>query len=104
MLAIRGLAKEVELIVADDAGDRANDGDCEITLHVSDGNRFVLPTRAVTGSPKNPFTFDAAIAKFRQWTRRIIPDEQSAELIESVRDPTAVRDMATVVRATAARI
>jgi 2-methylcitrate dehydratase PrpD len=103
-VAIRGLAKEVELIVADDAGDRANDGDCEITLHVSDGNRFVLPTRAVTGSPKNPFTFDAAIAKFRQWTRRIIPDEQSAELIESVRDLTAVRDMATVVRATAARI
>jgi hypothetical protein len=57
----------------------------------------------VKGSPKNPFTFNDGIAKFRQRTRRIITEEQSSELIESVRGLTEVKDMATVVRATAAR-
>jgi len=102
-LRIRSLATQVELIATDDAGDRASGGDSEITLELSDGKRVVLPTSAVKGSPTNPFTFDDGIAKFRQWTRRIIPDEQSATLIESVRGLTAVKDMATLVRATAAR-
>jgi 2-methylcitrate dehydratase PrpD len=99
---IRGLAKQIELVTADDAGDRARGGDCEIALEMTDGGRHVLPTRAVKGSPENPFTFDDGVAKFRQWTRRIIPDEQSSAVIESVRRLTEVRDMATVVRATAA--
>jgi hypothetical protein len=71
---------------------------------MADGDRHVLPTRAVKGSSANPFTFDDGIAKFRQWTRRIIPGHQSSELIESVRGLTEIKDMATVVRATAARI
>ena len=100
---IRDLGKRVELITTDDAGDRLNGGDCEITLEMADGARHVLPARAVKGSPKNPFTFDDGIAKFRRWTRRIITEEQSSELIESVRGLTEVKDMATVVRATAAR-
>jgi 2-methylcitrate dehydratase PrpD len=100
---IRDLAKQVELVTTDDAGDRASGGDCEITLEMADGDRHVLPTRAVKGSARNPFTFDDGIAKFRQWTRRIIPEEQSSELIESVRGLTEAKDMATVVRATAAR-
>jgi 2-methylcitrate dehydratase PrpD len=100
---IRDLARHVELLTADDAGDRASGGDCEITLDMADGKRHVLPTRAVKGSPTNPFTFDDGIAKFRQWTRRIIPEEQSSELIESVRGLAEVKDVATVVRATAAR-
>ena len=99
---IRGLARQVELVTADDAGDRASGGECEIALEMADGERHVLPTRAVKGSSANPFTFDDGIAKFRQWTRRIIPDGQSSELIESVRRLTEVKDMATVVRATAA--
>jgi hypothetical protein len=70
---------------------------------MSDGNRHVLPTRSVKGSPGNLFTFDDGIAKFRQWTRRVIPDDQSTELIERVRGLTEVEDMATLVRATAAR-
>jgi 2-methylcitrate dehydratase PrpD len=100
---IRALARRVELVVADRAGDRASGGDCEIALDMSDGTRHVLPTRAVKGSPGNPFTFDDGIAKFRQWTRRLIPTGQSEELIESVRRLTEVKDMATLVRATAAR-
>ena len=100
---IRDLAKRVELVTTDDAGDRANGGDCDITLEMADGKRHLLPTRAVKGSPRNPFTFDDGIAKFRQWTRRIIPEEQSSELIESVRGLAEVKDMATVLRATAAR-
>jgi 2-methylcitrate dehydratase PrpD len=100
---IRGLAKQVELVTTDDAGDRANGGDCEITLEMADGTRFVLPTRAVKGSPQHPFTFDDGIAKFRQWTRRIIPDTQSSQLIESIRGLAEIKDMATVARATAAR-
>jgi 2-methylcitrate dehydratase PrpD len=100
---IRDLAKRVELVSARDAGDRASGGDCEITLEMADGKHPVLPTRAVKGSPGNPFTFEDGIAKFRQWTRRIIPEEQSTELIESVRGLTEVKDMAAVVRATAAR-
>jgi 2-methylcitrate dehydratase PrpD len=100
---IRTLAKQVEVVTADDAGDRASGGDCEIALEMAHGERHLLPTRAVKGSPRNPFTFDDGIAKFRQWTRRIIPEEQSSELIESVRGLTEVKDMATVVRATAAR-
>jgi 2-methylcitrate dehydratase PrpD len=100
---IRDLARQVELIATDRAGDRASGGDCEVTLDMSDGKRHVLPTRAVEGSARNPFTFEDGIAKFRQWTRRLIPDEQSAELIEGVRGLTAVKDMATLVRATAAR-
>jgi len=70
---IRGLAKRIELVTTEDAGDRANGGDCEITLEMADGQRHVLPTSAVKGSPKNPFTFEDGIAKFRQWTHRIIP-------------------------------
>jgi 2-methylcitrate dehydratase PrpD len=100
---IRALAKRVELVSADDVGDRASGGDCEITLEMADGKHHVLPTRAVKGSPRSPFTFEDGIAKFRQWTRRIIPEQQSTELIESVRGLTEVKDMATVVRATAAR-
>jgi 2-methylcitrate dehydratase PrpD len=100
---IRDLAKRVKLVTTDDAGDRPNGGDCEIALEMADGHRHVLPTRAVKGSPRNLFTFDDGIAKFHQWTRRIIPEEQSRELIESVRGLTEVKDMATVVRATAAR-
>jgi 2-methylcitrate dehydratase PrpD len=100
---IRTLAKQVEVVTADDAGDRASGGDCEIALEMAHGERHLLPTRAVKGSPRNPFTFNDGIAKFRQWTRRIIPEEQSSELIESVRGLTEVKDMATVVRATAAR-
>jgi 2-methylcitrate dehydratase PrpD len=100
---IRALAKRVELVSADDVGDRASGGDCEITLEMADGKHHVLPTRAVKGSPNRPFTFEDGIAKFRQWTRRIIPEQQSTELIESVRGLTEVKDMATVVRATAAR-
>jgi hypothetical protein len=57
----------------------------------------------VKGSLRNPFTFEDGVAKFRQWTRRIISEGQSSELIESVRGLTEVKDMATVVRATAAR-
>ena len=86
-----------------DAGDQPRGGDCEITLEMVSGDRHVLPTRAVKGSSEDPFTFDDGIAKFRQWTRRIIPDGQSTELIESVRGLTEVKDMATVVRALAAR-
>jgi 2-methylcitrate dehydratase PrpD len=100
---IRDLAKRVELVSARDAGDRASGGDCEITLEMADGKHHVLPTRAVKGSPRNPFTFEDGIAKFRQWTRSIIPEEQSTELIENVRGLTEVKDMAAVVRATAAR-
>jgi 2-methylcitrate dehydratase PrpD len=97
---IRDLVKRVELVTADDAGDRASGGECEITLDMADGDRHVLPTRAVKGASANPFTFDDGIAKFRQWTRRIIPDGQASELVESVRRLTEVKDMATVVRAT----
>jgi 2-methylcitrate dehydratase PrpD len=100
---IRDLAKRIELVTADGAGDRSSGGDCEIALEMADGTRHVLPTRAVKGSPTNPFTFDDGIVKFRQWTRRIIPEDQSSELIESVRRLTEVKDMATLVRATAAR-
>lgn len=100
---IRTLAKQVELVTSDDAGDRPSGGDCEITLDMVSGERHVLPTRAVKGSPRNPFTFDDGIAKFRQWTKRIISPEQSAELIESVRGLADVKDMSTVIRATAAR-
>jgi 2-methylcitrate dehydratase PrpD len=99
---IRGLARRIELVTADDAGDRASGGDCEVALDMADGERHVLPTRAVKGSSANPFTFDDGIAKFRQWTKRIIPDEQSSRLIESVRRLHEVKDMATVVRSTAA--
>jgi 2-methylcitrate dehydratase PrpD len=102
-LRIRGLAKRVELVTTRDAGDRANGGECEIALEMSTGTRLVLRTRAVKGSPGNPFTFDDGVAKFRQWTGRIIPADQSAELIERVRGLAAARDMADVVRATAAR-
>jgi 2-methylcitrate dehydratase PrpD len=42
---IRALAKRVELVSADDVGDRASDGDCEITLEMADGKHHVLPTR-----------------------------------------------------------
>jgi hypothetical protein len=70
---------------------------------MADGKHPVLLTRAVKGSPESPFTFEGGIAEFRQCTRRIIPDEQSAELIESVRGLIEVKDRATVVRATAAR-
>jgi 2-methylcitrate dehydratase PrpD len=97
---IRDLARRVELIAADRAGDRASGGDCEITLDMVDGERHVLPTRGVKGSSTNPFTFEDGIAKFRQWTRRIIPDEQSSELIESVRRLADVKDIATLARAT----
>lgn len=69
---IRDLARQVELVTTENAGDRARGGDSEITLEIIDGERHVLPTRAVKGSPSNPFTFDDGIAKFRQWTRRII--------------------------------
>ena len=100
---IRALARRIEFKAADDAGDRANGGDCEITLELSNGKRHVLRTRAVKGSSKSPFTFDDAAAKFRQWTKRIIPDDQGTELIETVRALTEVKDMATLVRATAAR-
>jgi 2-methylcitrate dehydratase PrpD len=100
---IRELAKRVELVTTADAGDRASGGDCEIVLEMAGGERYVLPTRAVKGSPSDPFTFDDGIAKFRQWTRRIIPEGQASELIESVRTLTEIKDMATVVRATAAR-
>ena len=100
---IRALAKRIGFTAAEDVGDRANGGDCEITLELSDGKRHVLPTRAVKGSSKDPFTFDDAIAKFRHWTRRIIPTDQATELIETVRELTDVKDMATLVRATAAR-
>jgi hypothetical protein len=57
----------------------------------------------VKGTAENPFTFDDAIAKFRRWTKRIIPEKQSSELIESVRGLTEIKDMATLVRATASR-
>jgi 2-methylcitrate dehydratase PrpD len=102
-IGIRNLAKRVELVTTDDAGDRARGGDCEVTLEMADGARHVLPTKAVAGSPGSRFTFDDGIAKFRQWTRRVIPEEQSSELIERVRGLIAVEDMATVVRSTAAR-
>jgi 2-methylcitrate dehydratase PrpD len=92
---IRDVAKQVVLVTTDDAGDRASGGDCEITLEMVDGKRHVLPTRAEKGSPRNPFTFEDGIAKFRQWTRRIISEDQSSELIESVRGLTEVKDMAT---------
>jgi hypothetical protein len=62
-----------------------------------------MPYRTLKGSPGNAFAFDDGIATFRLWTRRIIPEEQSSELIERVRGLTAVKDMAIVVRATAAR-
>ena len=100
---IRELARQIALIATDRAGDRARGGDCEILLEMSDGRRHVLPTRSVKGSPGNPLTFDDGVAKFRQWTRRIIPDDQSTELIERVRGLTEIEDMATLVRATAAR-
>jgi len=97
---IRELAKQIELVTTDRVGDRANGGDCEITLDMADGERLVLPTRGVKGFSTNPFTFEDGVVKFRQWTRRIIPDEQSSELIERVRRLEQVKDMATVVRAT----
>jgi len=100
---IRALGKRIELVTSDDAGDRARGGDCEITLEMADGERHILPTQAVKGTAENPFTFDDAIAKFRQWTKRIIPEKQSSELIESVRGLTEIKDMATLVRATASR-
>jgi 2-methylcitrate dehydratase PrpD len=100
---IRNLAKQVKLSITDDAGDRPNGGDCEVMLEMADGERHVPPTRAVKGSQKNPFTFDDGVAKFRRWTRRIITEEQSSELIECVRGLTEVKNMVTVVRAMAAR-
>ena len=100
---IRTLAKQVELVTTDGAGERASGGDCEIALEVVDGNRYSLRTRAVKGSLRYPFTFEDASAKFRQWTRRIIPEEQSSELIEKVRGLTELKDTAPLVRATAAR-
>ncbi len=100
---IRALARQIELVTSDEVGDRARGGDCEITLDLVDGEHHVLPTRAVTGSPRNPFTFDDGLSKFRQWTKRIIPDAQSAALIELIHGLADVKDMATVARATAAR-
>jgi len=100
---IRDLATRIELIATDSAGDRTSGGDCEIALEMSDGARYILPSSAVKGSARNRFTFDDGVAKFRLWTRRIIPEDQSAELIESVRALTRVQDVATLVRATAAR-
>ncbi len=100
---IRELAKHVELVPADNAGDRANGGNVEITLEMTDGQRHVLPSRAFKGSLRNPYTFEDGVAKFRQWTHRIIGEKQSAELIEGVRGLTQISDMAVLVRATAAR-
>jgi 2-methylcitrate dehydratase PrpD len=100
---IRHLAKQVKLVTTDDAGDRMHGGNCEITLETLDEKRYVLPSRSVKGSQDHPFTFEDSVAKFRQWTRRIISEEQSSELIEGVRRLPEVKDMATLVRATAAR-
>jgi 2-methylcitrate dehydratase PrpD len=42
---IRDLAKRVELVTTNDAGDRANGGDCENTLKMANGDRYALPRR-----------------------------------------------------------
>lgn len=100
---IRDLASRVELVSAVDAGDRANGGDCEVTLEMTDGRRVVLPSRAVKGSARDRYTFDDGVEKFRRWTRRIIGDKQATELIEGVRGLAKIPDMAVLARAMAAR-
>jgi len=100
---IRELAKNTELIVANDVGDRAHGGNCEITLEMNDGQKFVLPTKAPKGSGRDPYTFDECEEKFRRWTKRVIGEKQQTEIVNYIRGLVDVKDMAAVVKATAAR-
>lgn len=100
---IRALAARVELVAAEDAGDRANGGDCEVTVEMTDGQRYVLPSRAVKGSARDRYTFEDGAEKFRRWTHRVITERHATELIEGVRGLSKVPDMAALVRAMAAR-
>ena len=100
---IRSLAKRIELVAADDVGDRANGGTCEVTIAMTDGHRYVLPSRAVKGSGRDRYTWDDGAEKFRRWTRRIIDDKQTKTLLDAVRGLDEIPDMAVVVRTMAAR-
>ena len=95
---VRDLAKRVELIPTEYAGDSDFGGNSEVTLELG-GERHVIPTRAVKGSRRDPFTWDDGVAKFHRFTRSILSDRRAAELIEAVRGITEISDMAPVVEA-----
>ena len=98
----RELAKPGELFPTEEAGDRGFSGKFEVTLQFG-GERPVIPTRAVKGTRRDPFTWDNGVAKSDQFTGRILSDRRAAELIEAVRGITEIFDMATVARMTGAQ-
>ena len=98
---VRDLAKRIEFIPAEDAGDRALGGNAEVTLEIA-GETHVLPTRAVRGTGSHPYQWEDGVEKFHRFTRRIISERQASELVDAVGHITELSDTAVLARATAA--
>jgi 2-methylcitrate dehydratase PrpD len=57
---------------------------CPVSVELKDGRRFTYTARIAKGHPQNPMTEEEVLNKFRSNAKRVISEEQSAELVQDV--------------------
>jgi 2-methylcitrate dehydratase PrpD len=81
---VRNLANRIELVAdAELARTAADNFQARIVIE-HHGRSDTLTTQPHKGSPRNPFTWDEMVEKFRRYTARSLTDQAAARLIESV--------------------
>jgi len=74
---------------------------CPVSVELKDGTRYSHTAIVAKGHPENPMTEEEVLKKFRSNVRDIIPDKQSAELIDAVSHLEAmanVRELTDLLR------
>jgi 2-methylcitrate dehydratase PrpD len=100
---VRDLARRIELVPLEDAGDEGPGvWAAEILIERGPAERHTLRTRPYKGSPPNPFTWVEACEKFRRYTASVLGAPQAAAIVDAVGGLERVSDMAEVARLVAA--
>ncbi len=94
---VRGLAKRVELVLDQRAGEGGGEQRAQVTIEVG-GKRHILDVEDYTGSPTRPFTFDGICDKFRRYSTRVIGEKRAGDIIEKVKAIEQLSDIADLAR------
>jgi 2-methylcitrate dehydratase PrpD len=98
---VRGLARRIELVPREaESHETPGFWPAEIVIECG-AQRHTLRTRPHKGSPRNPFTWEEAIEKFRRYTASVLDPQRAASIVGAVGGLDRTTDMSDLVRVVA---
>lgn len=92
--AVRDLANRIELVADAELAHTAADNFQARIVIEHHGRTDTLTTRPHKGSPRNPFTWDEMVGKFRRYTSHSLSEQTATRLIETIATLEQLSDMA----------